>query len=437
MKKELKFGVKLGVVALLLYGCDQPSKEITTQVVVQNGSDLKLTDEPVSIERSKLIVADSLDQYPLLLTGKDTIPSQLNDLDGDGKWDELFFVANFDPGQEKLLKLQWVNKKPDYPVRTSVRFGKREAADEPVQPATEETIAATDMPKKLGFQKYQTDGPSWENDKVGFRHYLDGRNANDIFGKKTSAISPEDVGINDKGEVEDNYHVMEDWGRDIFPVGNSVGLGGFALLVDGQVERLGVTAEDTLSNIEQTKFQILDEGPVKSVLDYKYHDWKAAGNIYDAEEITSIWPGMYGFQNKVTLKGLQGNETLLIGLSNINNEKPLQEIEVGDYVALVAHDYQTYDRQWLLGTALILPKAVYEGYMEAPEKGQLTDSFLAKMKVENGKAVTYYPVAAWGDSSDGNFKNADYFRDYVVKLAKQLSVKLDVKVSTSEDSPEN
>lgn len=437
MKRELKFGLRLGFVALLLSGCNQQKKETITQVMVENSSDLELSDEPVSVERSEIPVTDSLKKYPLLLADTDTIPSQLNDLDKDGKWDELFFVTDFKPGEKKKLKLQWVNEKPEYEVRTSVRFGKREAVDEPVQPATTETIEATDMPKRLGFQKYQTDGPTWENDKVGFRHYLDGRNANDVFGKKISAISPENVGINDKGEVEDNYHVMEDWGRDIFPVGNSVGLGGFALLVDGKVQRLGVTAEDTLSNIEQTKFQILDEGAVKSVLDYKYHNWQAAGKLYDAEEITSIWPGMYGFQNNVTLQGLQGNETLLVGLSNINNEKPLREIEVGDYVALIAHDYQTYDRQWLLGTALILPKAVYDGYMEAPEKGQLTDSFLAKMKVENGKAVTYYPVAAWGDSSDENFKNADYFKDYVVNLAKQLSVHLDVNVSTSEDSPEN
>ena len=436
MKKELKYGVKLALLVLLLAGCNQQKKKMSTKVVVHNDSDLKLTDEPVSIPRSRFSVADSLDKYPLLYSDKDTIPSQLNDLDGDGKWDELFFVTNFEPGQEKVMKLEWADEKPGYNVRTSVRFGKREAVDEPVQPATEESIGASDMPKKLGFQKYQTDGPTWENDKVGFRHYLDGRNANDVFGKKTSAISPEDVGINDKGEVEDNYHVMEDWGRDIFPVGNSMGLGGFALIVDGKVQRLGVTAEDTISNIKQTHFQILDEGPVKSVLEYNYHNWKAAGNLYDAEEVTSIWPGMYGFQNKITLQGLKGGETLLIGLSNINNEKPLREIEVGDYVALIAHDYQTYDRQWLLGTALILPKVNYEGYMEAPKKGQLTDSFLAKMKVENGKAVTYYPVAAWGDSADENFKDADYFRNYVVNLAKQLSVHLNVEVKTSEENTE-
>ena len=43
-------------------------------------------------------------------------------------------------------------------------------------------------------------------------------------------MSPENVGINADGAVEDNYHVMADWGRDILAVGNSVGLGGYALI---------------------------------------------------------------------------------------------------------------------------------------------------------------------------------------------------------------
>ena len=63
-----------------------------------------------------------------------------------------------------------------------------------VAPATEEVLPANEVYKALGYQRYQTDGPSWENDKVGFRHYLDGRNSKDVFGKKTPPPSPFDRG---------------------------------------------------------------------------------------------------------------------------------------------------------------------------------------------------------------------------------------------------
>lgn len=304
--------------------------------------------------------------------------------------------------------------------------------EEPVKPAEEETLTMTDVPKNLGFQKYQTDGPTWENDKVGFRHYLDGRNAKDIFGKRKAQISPEDVGIGEGGSVEDNYHTMNDWGRDIFPVGNSVGLGGIALLVGDEVQRLGVTVDDTINNVEKTTFRIKDEGPVKSVLTLEYNGWEAAENTYNIQETIEIWPGMYGFKNTVEVEELAGEETLLVGLSNINNEKPLKEVEVGNWVALIAHDYQTYEREWLLGTAILLPKDVYEGYMEAPEEGALVNSFLAKLNVENGKKVTYYAIAGWELSPEESFEDANYFQEYVEDLAMQLSAEIDVEVRSSK-----
>ena len=37
-------------------------------------------------------------------------------------------------------------------------------------------------------------GPGWESDKVGYRFYLDWRNAADIFGKKVDTLVLQDVG---------------------------------------------------------------------------------------------------------------------------------------------------------------------------------------------------------------------------------------------------
>lgn len=388
---------------------------------------MELPDKAVSIKRVT-IDKNYTKNFPLLIYKTDTIPSQVNDLDGDGKWDELFVVANFASKEKKTIQLKWVNEAPKFPIRTSVRFGKREAENIPLQPATEETVNAHQVYKKLGFQKYQTDGPSWENDKVGFRHYLDGRNSKDVFGKKVPAITPEDVGINSSGAVEDNYHVMHDWGRDVFPVGSSAGLGGYALLVGNEITRLGILGTDTLNNIEKTTFKIVAEGPVNSVLNYNYSNWKASGNNYQVNETTSIWPGMYAYKNTVKIKGITGKETFLIALSNINNEKGLKVIEVGKWVCLIQHDNLTYKREWILGTAIIVPKKDYLGYIEAPKTGQLTDSYLAKMKIVENTSIRYYAVAGWELSADKNFKDAQYFTDYVTNLAKQLAIEITVAI---------
>lgn len=420
------------VLCVVFFSCQEKNSKTNAYIVLTNESNIILKHKPIAIDRSELVANSKTDGFPILLDELgDTIPLQLNNTNGDDKWDELFFLANFSAQEKRTLRIEWVPSAPNYEVRTSVRFGKREAIGQPVKTVKQETLSAYDMPKKLGFQKYQTDGPTWENDKVGFRHYLDGRNAKDVFGKKTSEITPENVGLNTDGAVEDNYHTMEDWGRDVFPVGNSVGLGGYALLINDEVKRLGVTVNDTLSNVEETTFEITEEGPIKSVLDYTYSNWEASKNKYQVRETTVIWPGMYGYQNTVEMGGLQGNESLLIGLSNINNQNPLKEIETDKWVALIQHDSLTYDREWVMGTALILPKKNYVGYMEAPETGQLTQSYLAKYEISNNAPITYYAVAGWELSQDKNFKDAVYFTKYVTDLADQLYTAIDIEIKSS------
>lgn len=423
-----KLGLSIALSAMIFMSC-KPQKSQSAKIVLTNNSDLELSQKAISIKRSTLKLKGTEKSFPIVLQNSDTIPAQVNDLDGDGKWDELFFVADFSAKEKKTVELQWSGNDPKYTVKTSARFGKREAENLPVQPANEEVLLANQVYKKLGFQKYQTDGPTWENDKVGFRHYLDGRNCKDVFGKKTPGITPENVGISSSGAVEDNYHQMHDWGRDIFPVGSSAGLGGYGLIVGDEINRLGILINDTINNVEKTIFKIVSEGPVNSILSYKYQNWEASGNKYQVQETASIWPGMYGYKNTVSLNGLKGNETLVIALSNINNQNPLQVIDAGDYVCFIQHDKLTYERQWILGTAIIIPKDSYKGYIEAPKTGKLTNSYLIKVSTKNNQPINYYPIAGWELSADKNFKDSAYFTNYVTNLAKQLSAKINVEIS--------
>lgn len=140
----------------------------------------------------------------------------------------------------------------DYAPKTAVRFGKRNSKTDSVEPRRSDTLYANQLPLSIGYQPYQTDAPSWENDKVGFRHYLNRHNSKDVFGRRVSYMSPADVGINAQGAVEDNYHVMLNWGRDILLVGNSVGIGGNALARGDAMYRLGVTVEDAVNKVDTT-----------------------------------------------------------------------------------------------------------------------------------------------------------------------------------------
>ena len=411
----------------LFIGCQKLTKRNTIEVL--NPTSIKLTDKAISIERTQLKENIDEELSPYITASKgDNIPVQLDDLDGDNVWDALFFVADIPENGKSVYTLEWKKDLQELSPKTSVRFGKRLSADLPVKPALNEVLTARQIPWTLGFQRYQTDGPSWENDKVGFRHYLDGRNAKDLFAKKTAAITPEDVGLDENGATVDNYHVMKDWGRDILSVGNSLGIGGYGLLAGDELMRLGIIAGDTVSNVEKTSFQIVTEGPVRSVLKYHYSNWKTRSRTYAVEENTTIWPGMYGYQNSVKFSGLRGDENLVVGLVNIDTELTLGEIEGNDkYVVLYTHDRQSYEKEWWIGLALIVPRDLYLGSMEAPKKGQLSNTFLAKIKIENDKPIEYYALACW-ELSDEGFADREYFLNYLENLTSQLAVDVQLTI---------
>ncbi|MBN2612888.1 MAG: DUF4861 domain-containing protein [Bacteroidales bacterium] len=426
--KHLETAFRFLIIITLFISCGT-GESLKQKITVANKTSVQLKDKPVILVRDSLIVKEGTVLYPLLTRENgDTVASQLDDLDGDGQWDQLFFVVDIAAQDSLQLELKWVKTQPEYPVRTSVRFGKRSSRETPVVAKTSDTLYADKVHRALRYQPYQTDGPMWENDKVGFRHYFDGRNSKDLYGKKASYITPDTVGVNQKGEVEDNYHVMADWGRDVLAVGNAVGIGGFGLIAGDRICRLGITNDDTLNNIEETVFNIMTEGPVHTAMHFSYNNWKANGRIYQAYETTSIWSGMYAFKNSVKISGLQGDEALLVGLVNSNTDHALSELAVNDkYVILYTHDKQTYDKVWYLGLALILPRDAYLGHGEAPKEGPLSNTFFGKLKITENKPVDYYAIGAW-ELSDPGFTDSTYFKNYVQNLAEQLAAEVAVSI---------
>jgi hypothetical protein len=90
-----------------------------------------------------------------------------------------FFVTNLDARAEESLHLSWLNQQIQFEKRSGVRFGVRQTKASQVKPEISDTFYADQLPAVIGYQHYQRDGPTWENDKIAFRIYLDGRNSID------------------------------------------------------------------------------------------------------------------------------------------------------------------------------------------------------------------------------------------------------------------
>ena len=101
----------------ILTGCNSPQslKEFT----VENPLDINREDEALVLTRAQLNPTDKL-LKPVITNGQgEYIPCQLDDLDGDGEWDELAFVYNINEKEKLTLQLEWIDEAnyPDFSVR--------------------------------------------------------------------------------------------------------------------------------------------------------------------------------------------------------------------------------------------------------------------------------------------------------------------------------
>ena len=421
MKKLL-----LAVCLLGLVSCGGTTRE--DFITLTNPTQDERKDEPFVMDLY-LMGAEQVrkGQVPVLQDAQGNyVPSQLDDIDGDGKWEEFAFVVDLGPGETVRLKLLWIDPAdyPTFPMRTNVRYGKM------TSPGLIEELAS-DMHYKdeiyfinTDGYPYQMDGIAWENDMVGFRHYYDGRNNKDYFGKRTTDMVLDKVGIREDGTPGDTYHVWADWGRDIMSVGTSFGIGGLAAWVDdSRFVRLGRVNEDPKDVIDSTRYTLIFEGPVRSRFALDFYGWDVEGNKIDLRQETTIWAGKHNYDNKVISKNLPENVSLITGFLYNFNDMPLEEVDFKNYIGMATHDHQTYNKEFIMGVGMILPKANVEKLFLSTEfipESEISRTWFAKLKLDASGEAQYKAFAAW-EHQDERFKDRDYF----LNLIRSEGIRLD------------
>lgn len=425
MKKIL-----LALVALAAVSCAGGNRQRTVQVT--NPIQDERTDEAVVLTRAQLAPVEETTIPAVKDAAGNYVPSQVDDLDGDGTWDELAFVIDLAGGETAALQIVWVAPAdyPQFPVRTNVRYGKM------TSPGRIEELKSDIHYKDELYElnvpgyPYQMDGIAWENDKSAYRHYYDGRNNKDFFGKRTPEMVLDSVGIRPNGYPGDTYHVWADWGRDIMSVGSSFGIGGLAAWVnDSTLVKLGRTNLQVPDVIDSTRYTLLAEGPVRSRFALDFYGWEVNGSKIDLRQETTIWAGRYQYENKVIAPTLPAGVSLVTGFLYNFNDMPLEELSFEKYLGMATHDFQSYDKEFIMGMGLLLPKAGVQKLFTTPEyipEEVLSRTWCAQLRLDAQGEITYYPLAAW-EHGDERFKDREFF----LNLVRAEGNKLDNPVSVT------
>jgi unsaturated chondroitin disaccharide hydrolase len=205
------------------------------------------------------------------------LPSQVDDLDGDNKADELAFQIDLTPHQTRIVSICYGDQDPiwrlrgDYPQRTNAMFSKK------------------------------FEGPGWESDRYAWRIYFDARNAIDLYGKRRPSLQLWIYAMPDYG-----YHDESPEGRDIYDVGDALGLGSVGAWVDGKLVKV--------AEVKEREWRVISAGPVRSIIELQYAGWSVGGKSVTLRSRITQWAGERGFVHEIFTDDSANGLTFVTGL---------------------------------------------------------------------------------------------------------------------------
>lgn len=372
-------------ITMIFTSCVQQPK---LSLLVENPLDAAQDDARILITRNEL--SEHLSSIPAgklpLITDPDgtAVACQADDVDGDGTWDELFALTDLAPGERKNLTLSFTDpgSYPSFMVRTNIRLGSNEAGYPELETA-DRLEGVSYHNHNLTEEAYQMEGPAWENDRVGFRNYLDQRNGMDIFGKLTPEMVLDSVGI--KGRQ--SYHDPDWWGMDILKVNTSLGAGAIGYMYKDSIYRVGDTGKGS--------YRLVFEGPQRSRMNLGYNDWKVDAHTLRVDHRIDIVAGTRCYESSVTYSGTGEEMDLVPGIVNMHSDQLYVEALNDKYTMLMTHDIQAEDTT-MLAMALLVPSELLVGYGQTRDEGEgITQTYYARLAAAPEQAVPYRFYALW------------------------------------------
>jgi Domain of unknown function (DUF4861) len=328
---------------------------------------------------------------------------QLDDLDKDGIWDELFFITDMKPNESKTIYLYiGYNNRGWNPYTTAATIG--------------------------SYVRHIV--PFWENEYVGWKLWYPADC--DVYGKRKPQLITSKLSL----ENLDGYGVPNDMGSDIMGVGQSLGGGGIMVFdfkdrndtasrprFTPSRKNAGVKTPFNVGQLSDTRysFDVVVNGPLRSIVKVKTFNWNSGNGVYELEQMYTA----YTRQNYSTcqvkftkfkpkkknvffgcgIKRHPGVEATSYKMNNIvvsgapeeivNPDDPTNRNQVVDYIS----------------TACIVKKK-YNSILTTVKSDTVTN-YSFKIKPTKDLKFEYLLGAAWSEGPP--FKTNEDFKNYMLK----------------------
>lgn len=318
-------------------------QEKKIEVIVENPWNAEKVDEPVVIDLSSL-GAGFIVKSATVFDGTNEIPSQLDDMNGDTRADELAFVINLPASGKKTLNVTLSSLKSDktYPARVYAEMLFRTSKKNKY--AKGYAIYADGASDTYNVQHHH--GTAFESELVAYRIYFNEKQTTDLYGKFHKGLELEESQFYPTDE-----QLKRGFGDDVIKVNSSCGA--------GTLRGWDGTQSTLIKPVAVRGQRILASGPVRTIVDAEVKGWQYQNKELNMINRYTLYAGHRDAQVDVLFDAPLDKEVFCTGVQNITGHADM----FSDHNGLVAswgtdwpvNDTVKYKKE-TVGLATYIPK---------------------------------------------------------------------------------
>ena len=398
--------ILLSLIILFLLPCYLFAQGKRT-VSLENPLNRNFPHAPTVIKRAELnLMPDETVAAVKIERGRSSwsVPFQLDDIDDDGNWDELFFQVSFKPLQK---------------IEAEVLLGPR-TENNPVFPMRVDAVIDESPRKPWIVHK-----PLWESELMTYLTY--GPTQIDMIGKTFHRLSLDYF----YGKVKHSQHIFSpEYGQDFFATENTMALHSvFIREAGGKIERPwttnGYSITKKIKRDADYSFKIIANGPLRIIIKNVVTNWQTDEGTYSFEITYSI--ASEKRYTKVDLKmlkypGKAGSVQFGAGMKQFYQD--FYHRKTPEYLTAIAKDvYEAGTLNHLIARAIITGKKyrTREIYIkndpdlnDIPLNGPNYGILFPKGKLE----LKYAFAGAW--EKDGGVSSVEQWKKYLEQTAAEI-----------------
>lgn len=318
-------------------------QEKKIEVIVENPWNAEKVDEPVVIDLSSLGAGFTV-KSATVFDGTNEIPSQLDDMNGDTRADELAFVINLPASGKKTLNVTLSSLKSDktYPARVYAEMLFRTSKKNKY--AKGYAIYADGASDTYNVQHHH--GAAFESELVAYRIYFNEKQTTDLYGKFHKGLELEESQFYPTDE-----QLKRGFGDDVIKVNSSCGA--------GTLRGWDGTQSTLIKPVAVRGQRILASGPVRTIVDAEVKGWQYQNKELNMINRYTLYAGHRDVQVDVLFDAPLDKEVFCTGVQNITGHADM----FSDHNGLVAswgtdwpvNDTVKYKKE-TVGLATYIPK---------------------------------------------------------------------------------